>query len=108
MLQSMVMQPLKLATRYNERRNKRRAEGAPDDSGLRGSNVMYAQVDPAGEWLASVTMMQSEAMAGLQIEHSKDVAAQVRPLAHASSLSGVRPEVHACRSSRGGACKLAS
>ena len=63
--------------KVNQRRNKRRAADAIDDTSLRGSNVMYGLVDPHAEWLARPVVLQSEAMLEMQLEHSKDVLAQV-------------------------------
>jgi hypothetical protein len=75
-----VLHALKLAMKVGQRRNKRRAADAVDDAPLRGSNVMYALLDPAGEWLACVTVLQSEPMLAMQLAHSKDVLAQVQDL----------------------------
>ena len=75
--QDITLHALKLAMKVNQRRNKRRAADAIDDTSLRGSNVMYGLVDPHAEWLARPVVLQSEAMLEMQVEHSKDVLAQV-------------------------------
>lgn len=74
-MQGYVLQSLKLLMKVHQRRNKRRAD-AIDDSALQGSNVLYAMVDPHSEWVASVTVLQSEAMLKLQLQHSQSVLAQ--------------------------------
>lgn len=83
-VQGFVLQSLKLLMKVHQRRNKRRAD-AIDDSALQGSNVLYAMVDPHSEWIASVTVLQSEAMLKLQLQHSQSVLAQsaaVQALSH--------------------------
>lgn len=74
-VQGFVLQSLKLLMKVHQRRNKRRAD-AIDDSALLGSNVLYAMVDPHSEWIASVIVLQSEAMLKLQLQHSQSVLAQ--------------------------------
>ena len=37
-------------------------------------------VDPSGEWLAPVAVLQPEAMWAAQLERSKDVVAQVQTI----------------------------
>lgn len=74
-VQGFVLQSLKLLMKVHQRRNKRRAD-AIDDSALLGSNVLYAMVDPHSEWISSVTVLQSEAMLKLQLQHSQSVLAQ--------------------------------
>ena len=62
--------------KVNQRRNKRRAADAIDDTSLMGSNIMYAVLDPHSEWIADSVVLQSEAMLEMQILHSKDVHTQ--------------------------------
>jgi hypothetical protein len=72
----VTLHALKLVMKVNQRRNKRRAADAIDDSSLHGSNVMYGLVDPHAEWIARPIVLQSEAMLEMQLVHSKDVLAQ--------------------------------
>lgn len=74
--QEVTLHALKLVMKVNQRRNKRRAADAIDDSSLCGSNVMYGLVDPHAEWIARPIVLQSEAMLEMQLVHSKDVLAQ--------------------------------
>jgi hypothetical protein len=83
--QGLALHSLRLSMKVNQRRNKRRAD-AIDDRELNGSNILHCLVDPHSEWLANITVLQSEAMLKMQLLHMREVDAQIAAIKALSDL----------------------